>query len=358
MSEESDFQAAELVARFLGNDAYEFAQRIPQGLSGGSVYRCRTRFGLFALKRWPDQASAERIGEVHRVQQWVAQQLPFVPRLINACPEVSDRETDPLALGTTNRETILKIDGAHFELSTWMPGKSWGGVGNTGGPESELFQALRLGADAIGRFHRQSEVLGRNEAIAPAVIRRIERLNQLQQQLPEALSRDTRLRGAASGAVELLAKKWRLFHQVSEAQLSPWLTRPVPTSWVLRDVHREHILFEGGQVTGMVDFDAVNQDTTATDLARWVGSFADFGHPTASLWNAAMEGYTAQHTITPCEQELAGAIEEASWYIQLANWVIWTSKGNREIPGGLDAAERRVAGLLRRNKAQSFCLRY
>jgi Ser/Thr protein kinase RdoA (MazF antagonist) len=346
MMEASNFLAAKAVAQFLGGQSCESIRRITQGLSGGAVYRCVTRRGDFALKRWPDQTSSERIAEVHRVQKFVSQAMPIVPQLQELLS--TELNLDPKFSGG---KTCLELQGARFDLATWMPGKSFGERLHASMPESEVLRAVRLGMSAIAQFHRRSEQWGPIDRVAPAVLRRWDRLNELKTELPEALRSESQLRGPAKRATDLLANQWRQFHHFSESQLRPWLTRVVPTIWVLRDVHREHILFEGGQVTGMVDFDAVNQDTRATDLARWVGSFADFGNSTSHLWTAAIEGYTQQHTISPCEQELAGAIEEASWFIHLANWVIWTTKSSREIPGGLEAAERRIECLLRRNDA-------
>src|SRR5205085_7730253 len=40
----------------------------------------------------------------------------------------------------------------------------------------------------------------------------------------------------------------------------------------IRDVHHEHVLFTGDQVTGLIDFGALRIDTPLTDVARLVGS--------------------------------------------------------------------------------------
>jgi len=109
------------------------------------------------------------------------------------------------------------------------------------------------------------------------------------------------------------------------------------------------VLFKNDEVSGIVDFDAVRSDTVATDLARWVGSFAESGVSPELLWDAAINGYASVREISPCEQRLSGAIEQASWYIHLANWVTWIADESQNFPFGMVAAQRRVTALLRRS---------
>ena len=349
--DQDEFLAHQAVKTFLGPNFRVSMAIVSGGISGGAVYRCTTEDGVFALRCWPENTPVERVQEVHRVQRYASLTLPFVPELVALPSQESSGDLTSFSTKTAVR-TYLVSAGRCFELSKWMPGDAF-----DGDPASDFFvkdslNAVREGASAIANFHKRTELLGIQIESPPAVRRRWERLKQLEVQLPEALAAGSHLRGHANNAVLLLANYWREFQHSSEEQLRPWLTRSVPTSWVLRDIHREHIYFLGEQVSGMVDFDAVNHDTKATDLARWVGSFADLGLPRSPLWTAAIEGYRQQHEISPCEQGLAGAIEKASWYILLANWVIWSSKISRTIPGGLDVAERRIKCLLRRSHAE------
>lgn len=361
-SHSGDSLVSSIVRRFLGDCGPVGLSRINQGLSGGRVFRCETARGVFALKQWPPGTPAERVDLVHEVQRKVGSIVPFLPELQPCLVEPATRVT---------------IQGLHFELSTWRPGSPFEPTA-TDGPGSvqasrQASEALGRGAAAIARFHQASDTLAREtlagatlpgdtfgcvSGIAPAVTRRLQRLETLKALVPIALKQRGWTSASLMLARKMLAEQWRLLHEQSERRLRPWLARPVPISWVLRDVHREHVLFKDGEVSGIVDFDALNRDTVATDLARWVGSFAELGvfpevRATAELWSFVIAQYNGCRAISPCEQELAGAIEEASWYIQLANWVVWTADKDREIPGGIDAAERRVAGLLRSGETQA-----
>jgi len=327
MSDDGDLLVIEAVSRYLGSPAPR-VERVPQGLSGASVYRCSAADRCLALKRWPVNTVADRVDEVHRVQRFAAQSLPFIPRLIAHQPD----------------QYRFTLASTHFELSTWMPGSLID-------PHSDPApaDAIKAGAAAIARFHQAVLPLGATREVAPAVLRRLERLREIQRELPGALPNATRIIGPVGFAAKFLAAQWRELHSESAALLRNWENRTIAVHWALRDIHREHILFNNGRVSGMVDFDAVRKDTMATDLARWVGSFADFGLDLPVLWEAVWAGYSSERAVSSCDQELASAIEKASWYIHLANWVIWVSGDPQNIPGGMEAAQQRVARLLRRS---------
>jgi len=327
---DAEWQMQDAAFRFIGNTTFSQQKewsfkRVTQGLSGGTVVRCSHPLGDFALKRWPATTTANRLDEIHRVQQFAGKSLNLVPELI-------PWRSNQMRLTTGN---------SNFDFARWKGGCEFnGGVG-------EVLAAVNRGAEAIARFHRSTVGLGVKSAIAPAVIQRIDRLASLKGLLPDAITRVSLHRESIRQAGKFLAGNWRLLQQKSESILQKWSDRVVPIQWVLRDIHREHVLFDQGEVTGMVDFDAVRRDTLATDLARWVGSFADLTVPNELLWSEAFCGYQSTSTISPCEQELASAIEMVNRYIQLANWVVWIAMENRTFPCGPEDIDRRVTRLLR-----------
>jgi len=356
MLDDGDSLAAVAITRFLGRHPGAGLSQVSQGLSGGTVYRCSTDGGSFALKCWPAETTAQRVDEVHRVQRFASEQLSQTDgsaikglgqSLNTLVPELRD-------LGK-NRYRLTLAD-RHFELATWMPGTAFGEPTTLASDPAEfaivsvgVTSAIMAGAAAIARFHQATLGLGSEFSPAPAIIRRLQRLEELQRELPLALANSHVLIGPAKLAAEYLTRHWHRLHRDSESLLRIWELKPVPLQWVLRDVHREHVLFENDKVSGIVDFDAVRRDTVATDLARWVGSFAESGAPPEVLWDAAIAGYASIREISPCEQRLSGAIEQASWYIHLANWVTWIADESQNVPGGMVAAQSRVTSLLRRS---------
>lgn len=337
MLEEGDSLAATVLGKFLGPKPKMSVSRVSQGLSGGEVFRCRSPERSFALKRWPAGTTEQRVDEVHCVQIYAHQTLPLLPRLCFIRENCSR----------------LTLGSRHFELSTWLPGtafaKEMADKSERIPAAAAVAAAVNSGAAAIARFHVATQGLGTALAFAPAIFQRLKRLGEIRQELPAVLANSGKMTGSARLAAEYLIRNWQRLQFASESLLRPLALKQVPIQWVLRDCHREHILFENGVVSGIVDFDAIRQDTVGSDLARWVGSFMDLGVKTELLWGEAFAGYSSVRAISPCEQQLSGAIEEASWYIHLANWLTWMTDPSRTIPGGIEAAQARVTSLLRRS---------
>ena len=53
----------------------------------------------------------------------------------------------------------------------------------------------------------------------------------------------------------------------------------LPLSPAIRDIHHDHVLFSGDQVTGLVDFGILRIDTPLADMARLVGSLVADDEP-------------------------------------------------------------------------------
>ena len=139
----------------------------------------------------------------------------------------------------------------------------------------------------------------------------------------------------------------------SHQLLSQHACELVQTQVVLRDVHREHVLFTAQRVSGLVDFDALGRDTVATDLARWLSGFIEPGRDPNAIFRAAEVGYTRVLPLSACEQRLVRVIGEVSDVISLANWVAWVALGQRDFSASEELVHRRVAELLRRMLADT-----
>lgn len=323
-------------------------------MSGGVVFRCQDEAGgLWALKRWPESASHARASEVHRVWRTAQQEgCRLVPALAWAGP----------------------VGSQLWELSEWMPGKPLEASADAG--------AIRSGARAIADFHGKVAGLGTRLAPAPAVLARIERLDQLAQFDQKAGAADLshlapRTGASVQRARQMLVPRWASVRRELLAQLDPWSRCPVRLQYVLRDVHREHVLFDRGEPTGLIDFDAIRIDTVAADLARWVGRFLA-SEPAAyrlagslqpgqdrgrEIWHAALAGLSG-HSLFPdvaadanldiqspvdWQQTLAlaGVLHRATTWISLANWLQWTLVDRRLFLAGDRGVSERIDELTR-----------
>ncbi len=130
----------------------------------------------------------------------------------------------------------------------------------------------------------------------------------------------------------------------------------MPIQYVLRDIHRDHILFTDREPTGLIDFDAVRMDTPATDLARWVGSFhvppgKSGDREIEKVWEAALAGFRDENSLKSCPQRdlnvgLARDLCFATTWISLANWLVWVLCQQRAFPAGQNAVARRIGDLV------------
>lgn len=322
-------------------------QCVRGGLSGSAVFVCEVAGRKFAMKRWPAGTLPWRIDEVHEVMAQSSRSLSIVPELVRS------------SLASTR----VGYEGFQYELVSWMDGEAVADSADelqraislipdsavdTAGPSRRILAAVEAGGEAIARFHDSVRRISGPMTPAPSVLRRLGRIEQLRIELPQALKRAETLSPVLRGAAKWLQRESASRLDAAHHVLGQWVGRMVPTQMVLRDVHRQHILFREAAVTGLVDFDAVGVDTVATDLARWVADFAEKPADFRILVDTAVAGYQRFAPISACESELASAICEASAIILLANWVVWTSLSQQNFSGCNDLVDRRVAELLRR----------
>ena len=137
--------------------------------------------------------------------------------------------------------------------------------------------------------------------------------------------------------------------------LSQYANQNVRIQYVLRDIHREHILFSDHEPSGLIDFDAVRMDTSATDLARWVGSFSVLAGKSSDLeiekvWDAALAGFHDQNSLisgpqTEFNVAMARDLCFATTWISLGNWLVWLLCQQRAFPPGPKVVAARIREL-------------
>jgi homoserine kinase type II len=125
--------------------------------------------------------------------------------------------------------------------------------------------------------------------------------------------------------------------------------RTVPLQPCLRDARPDHFLFVGDQVSGLVDFGAMDVDCLAGDLARLIGDWLD-GSPAARA--EALTAYEAVRPLATVESALVAVFEAAADLLIGANWIRWHYVEDRRfddprtvsqgIARGLERLERRA----------------
>lgn len=95
----------------------------------------------------------------------------------------------------------------------------------------------------------------------------------------------------------------------------------------LRDIWRAHVLFEGNQVSGMVDLAALRLDHPATDIARLLASIA--GDDTAT-WQAGLAAYEQVRLLTSQDRQLLAAFDASGLLMTPWNWFRWVLLEHRQ----------------------------
>ncbi|OYP35074.1 hypothetical protein CGZ80_13355 [Rhodopirellula sp. MGV] len=378
---------------------------MPSGMSGASVFRCRTASHAgqlvdsssqseeLALKCWPEQTPGHRVEAIHQRVSSLASKLDLVPSY--------RRSVD-------GKTAVVDLRGCWWELSSWMPGQPL--------PANADIAQVTCGARALLAAHRHlcTIELGQDRHFQPpvfepcvAVQERLKRLQTITQPLQRCFQSNLagsvpvrQLTGtdpalvlqAIDRARELLRRNWPDRSRRIQAELATLQFDPVPQHWILRDVHREHLLFVDRQVSGLIDFDAMRIDSPIVDFARWLGSFDCFwespfetatqilaevepdspltaspaigdppqfteppssepgtGRPTAprdSSWGLDSPPATVRppSTFRAIEEgksiKLLMAIARASLWLSLGNWVVWLVDESRQFPDLSRVAER------------------
>lgn len=314
---------------------------------------------------------------------------------------------------TTDGRWIVSEQGRHWQCTPWMDGKACDdheAIDVMAGP-----RALMLGGEAIARLHARLSTLPAPVALCGELPRCLRDRMQRLQELSPWLSSGSLLRerlpsttaqwrvlleryvteigsGAATtdvqqnvpggyqelaqrmmSATERMVSQGDTIHRLLTSELQQHLqTTPVTwrQAWVLRDIHREHILFDRSRerVTGIIDHDAMDWDCPVVDLVRWAGSFPvqlEQQSATTRLGWAVM-GYnriaSANHGLgladgprarsffvkspTPEELALGETLLRLNAWVGLANWVDWIGLRRRVFFSSPESLSSRISGLI------------
>lgn len=284
------------------------------GLSGALVFRCQGEHA-FALRRWP-RTPLDRIREVHRVIA-AAHGCELFPNWMKT-PDGDDLVQDS--------------DGFVWDLSQWMNGNPL--------QTSAALDEIQAGGTAICEAHRHLRVTGTQVGPSPGITARLNRIDQLERLIPMAISQEhsvpPELSQVLSDAKQVLVG-WNAAASEIRGRLTKYRSSVFRLQYVLRDIHRQHILFQDGTPSAILDFDAIQVDTPLLDLSRWIADFDLFREDPRAVIDASLAGYH-QECVFPTrsgggdERKLLRLLAAATTWIGLANWVIWIALESRQFP--------------------------
>ncbi|MBL4884981.1 MAG: phosphotransferase [Planctomycetaceae bacterium] len=269
----------------------------PHGFSGAAIYRFTANSCDYALRVWPtSESSAAKLEAMTRLLEDLHRNgISYVAAAV--------RKQD----GTV---ATVSRSGSLIHIEPWLPGK----------PEDSLyFSALKQenAMQSLARWHQaaahhlpDSQHLdwirpahsGRSPGLAHRKIKLEQYLkkgilteNQKLQISPKSADFHHRLQICFQAHA---ASLWSQLQQATQQAL--------PLQPVLRDVWRDHVLFTGDEVTGIIDPAAFGTDSVVTDITRLLGSIAGNNW---ELWDKALTSYHTSRPLSQIERNVVGIFD-------------------------------------------------
>ena len=317
---QSDMQVASnsTAARILANYSPRIVPRRVEslgnlgGFSGAGIWRVTTDQGDFALRLWPSPGlPATRILGLHRLLD----HLRRGGTLTVAAPVAANTGSTLIFWGTR-----------HWQLEPWMPGTA----DFRANPSDAR---LRAAMAALAQWHHcaaryiptASDVewfRTENDCSSPAVTDRIAVLQQAGDcdfsRIEDAANRLAEVRLGS-----LLRQVIALFQMNQAAILRELIhnrTRQVRLQPCLRDVWRDHLLFENDRVSAIIDPSACRTDTVACDLSRLLGSLVG---DDLARWDLAVEEYHRCRPLSSAERMLIRVMDRSGVLLSGWTWIQW-----------------------------------
>lgn len=304
------------------------------GFSGARFWRLTTKAGPLCLRRWPrGGASPERLEFIQAVL-WHVVREGF--------------ERVPLPLSTCVRKGYVHHAGFFWELAPWMPGTADFAENPTPEKLCDAMAALAEFHLAAASFPLPNPPVG----VSPGICGR---LDQLRSWLTGDIDR---LCAAVKPGLwpDLERRAEIVFRLVPKAApgvltlLENAAARDVPLQPCIRDIWRNHVLFEGDRVSGLIDFGSMGADSVAADVARLLGTTAG---DDAQWWQAGLADYCSVRPLSEAEVSLVYAFDRSTVLMAGLNWIDWIYRERRDfdhreaIPPRLDEILARLEHLAR-----------
>jgi Ser/Thr protein kinase RdoA (MazF antagonist) len=297
------------------------------GFSGARLWRLEGAAGTFCLKARP--VHQELLIRIHTLLQRARMAgLTIVPQVV----------------ATADGQTCVAHAGWLRDLMNWMPGRADFHLRPT-------VERLRAACTALAQLHDAwRPMVVWQQGDIPAIRRRRERAREWLAAVragwrPVFTRADDPVRPWAERAWHLLGGRI----EGIEPSLAPHQTaESTPLQPCVCDLWHDHILFEGDDVTGLIDYDSAKLDHVAVDLARLLGSLVG---DDAALRGAGSQAYrAARRPPVPLDEALVDVLDRTGTVLAVANWLTWLYRDGREfedrarVAGRLAALVQRIEG--------------
>ncbi|MGZ0167064.1 MAG: phosphotransferase enzyme family protein [Planctomycetales bacterium] len=284
-------------------------ESVSGGFSGAGVFKVETANTGYCLRRWPvAQTSAARVLAVHQLL---------------ALAQDRGVSIVPVSLKSNSGTTLAEVNGEWWQLEPWMPGVAdFLAEPSDERLESAMTQLARfhnavrdwVPAGGVGQWFQP-----RSNKACPTITHRIRMIDGYASSITdfnEALAQesDTRFRDAGVR----IALLFRSAHSEVKQELIAVESLPVPLQPCIRDLWHDHLLFQGDELSGIVDFGAMATDSITCDLSRLLGSL--FGDDSAA-WQRGIGYYESVRTMTEAEHRLLRSLDRSSILLSGMTWL-------------------------------------
>lgn len=278
------------------------------GFSGAGIFQIATEGVSLCLRRWPElRPPIERLRELHMF-------LGFV----------HERGVTEIAVPVPSRDgtTLLEVDGGLWQLEPWKSGKA-------DFVAKPTTKRLRAAMHALARFHiaaAEYEPTDGGRAwffqahgrASPAVIERIRMVREwTPSRVRVVLAANHDLFSSAIRAEQFL-RQYSWAAPVVDRELTRLAETRFRLHPCLRDIWHAHVLFEGDQVTGIIDPGATRSDNVASDLSRLLGSCLADDWP---RWQVALNAYAEVRPLSESERQLVRVLDRSSVLLSGLAWI-------------------------------------
>jgi homoserine kinase type II len=272
------------------------------GLSGAVLWRYDSEIGPLVARAWPVQFQDR--AQLERIQRWVmtAAPLRFVPALI----------------AKIDGSTMTDHGGRFWDVTSWLRGAP----DLAEPPAPEHVEAAFRG---LAEFHRRlSADPASHRGPSPGLSHRSREINDLVQGGFDQL--ETVMATSPRDACRDLAVQWLGLARL----ITPGMVEPARRACLqglrlqpcIRDARRDHFLFEGVELTGIVDFGAMDLDSVVGDLARLIGDWLGLDRE-GSLRARAISSYEKICPLDHDEKEILEVFELSNALLAPGRWVRW-----------------------------------
>lgn len=279
-----------------------------RGLSTAMVFRLENPASGYALKRWPITFDQQRLRRIHDFQQYLAQRdILCTPKLVS----------------WSNGDTLLKLDGACWEIAEWKPGEPIAGIGKVN--DDQLLQLM----ERLAEIHDRSRDYATDLCVPPGIADRYANLVHASQVIEDKrrqfVESICNLREFSD--LQVLKDLFLRAMRVVVACIEPLQQLAAKTAtcfWVLRDVRREHVLYCRNAVFGIIDFGAARIDWPGLDLVRSLGTMMLDSDP---RWPDAVAHYLRCRPDSSIDVMRVKQVHRASVALSALQWIDWFADG-------------------------------